>query len=137
MKNAQYLTKNLYSTANASEIIDFLVDHQAMPKNLQQNHVVSMFDGDDFVLVLFIQSEKQEKFMLFRFENFAVCKAEMMKLSNIFNGLIASEEDTHSYKKAKRILDETIYMLPTYRAIYGYKVDENLLFDADEKQVAL
>lgn len=137
MKSAQYLTKNLYSTANASEIIDYLVDHQSMPKNLNQNHVISLFDGNDFVLVLFIHSEKQEKFMLFRFENFAVCKAEMMKLSNIFHGLIASEEDTHAYKKAKRILDETIYMLPTYRAMYGYQVDENLLFDADEKQVAI
>jgi len=137
MKNAQYLTKNLYTTANPSEIIDFLVDHQAMPATLNQNHVVSLFDGNDFVLVLFIQSEKQEKFMLFRFENFAVCKAEMMKMSNILNGLIASEEDTHSYKKAKRILDETIYMLPTYRAMYGYHVDENLLFDTDAHEVAI
>lgn len=137
MKNAQYLTKNLYSTANPSEIIDFLVDHQVMPATLNQNHVVSLFDGNDFVLVLFIQSEKQEKFMLFRFENFAVCKAEMMKLSNVFNGLIASETDTHSYKKAKRVLDETIYMLPTYQAMYGYKVDENLLFDTEYNEVAV
>jgi hypothetical protein len=135
MQKQQYLTPNLYTTNNASEIIDYLVDHQMMPANLDVNHVVSAFDGDNFTLVLFVKSEAEQKFMLFRFENFAICKAEMMKLSNVFNSIIASEADTHTYKKAKRILDETVYMLPTYRAMYGYKVDENLLFDSSSQAV--
>lgn len=118
-----HLSNNLYISNDSTAILDFLVDNNLMPKDFNSSKSISHSIGKDFFLVLFLPKEKEEKFLMFEFIDFASCKESLVYVYNIL--LQLSKEDYATYKPAQRKIEEVLHMLPVYRAFYGYKEEED------------
>jgi len=122
MKGVKHIGYNLYLNNDEVEVIDYLVDNNLLPKNMSKAFCVSNMKGMDFDLILFVPEETENKFMHFRFEDFASESETLVYLASMFRNL--SLENYNSYKPAQKKVEEVYYMLPTYRALFGYKYNE-------------
>jgi hypothetical protein len=119
MKTEKHIGGNLYASTNETQIIDYLADHKKMPANLNKSFVVSFMDDKDFNIILFLPNETDNKFMKFTFVDFISDEDTLIYLSGMFSEL--SKQDYFTYKPAQNKVVEVLYMLPTYRALAGYK----------------
>ncbi|NBA87983.1 hypothetical protein GVN16_19590 [Emticicia sp. CRIBPO] len=119
MKTEKHIGGNLYGSTNETQIIDYLADHKKMPANLNKSFVLSFMEDKNFNLILFLPNETQNKFMQFTFVDFITNEDTLIYMSGMFKEL--SKQDYSAYKPAQNKVDDVLYMLPTYRALAGYK----------------
>ena len=122
MNTLKHIGANLYINNDAVEAIDFLVDHQLMPKTYHKSFAIANQEGFDLDMIVFNPNESDDKFMHFKLEDFASNSETLFYLVNMFNFL--SEKDYETYKPAQKKLEDYLYMIFTYRALFGYKTVE-------------
>ncbi len=124
MDNQQFLTPHLYTTVNEVEIIDCLVDYGYMPKQFDQNQVISFVKNENFYLVLFsAKQDGQKGFLMYEILDFTMHEREIYLMSYLFKELAAANDNNNTYRKAQYKLDEVLGMVPTFRALYGKTFD--------------
>ncbi len=117
----KHLIDNLYISNNSTEILDFLADNELMPKDFTRSRVISFQKDQDFYLILFLKNENSDEFVRFEFTEFARNIDSLRYISAILNQM--AEGDYNTFKPAQRKIEEMIYMVPVYRALFGYKND--------------
>ncbi len=122
MNTSKHIGTNLYLYTNQTEIIDYLVDFKLMPKDLSRPFVKTNLLGMDFDLILFVPDEKENKFMHFRFVDFASQSESIVYLISIYKEL--AKENYSAFKPVQSKLEELLYMLPTFRALFKYTFKE-------------
>ncbi|WP_144080109.1 hypothetical protein [Flectobacillus major] len=131
MMNNQFLTPNLYTTISDVEIIDCLVDFGYMPKDFNQNQVISFVKDENFYLVLFMMTDDGQKgFLMYEILDFTMHVQELYMMSHLFKSLVASNKNNYTYRKAQYKLEEMLGMVPTFRALY------KKTFDTDDYTMA-
>lgn len=124
MDNQQFLTPHLYTTVSEVEIIDCLVDYGYMPKQFDQNQVISFVKNENFYLVLFLAKQDGQKgFLMYEILDFTMHEREIYLMSCLFKELAAANANNNTYRKAQYKLDEVLGMVPTFRALYGKTFD--------------
>ncbi|HLO43226.1 MAG TPA: hypothetical protein VK175_02760 [Leadbetterella sp.] len=118
----KHIGANLYINNDAVEIIDFLVDNNLLPKPVQKSFSVICQKGMDLDLVMFDPNAEEHKFIHYRFEDFASNSDALVYLVSMFRNL--AQDNYALYTPAQKKLEEYLYMLPTYRALFGYKYNE-------------
>ena len=113
----QYLTPNLYVTRDEEQIIDLLVDHKEMPKNFENNHVLSFYKERDFHLAIYFQNKSDRGFQMYVVRDFSLHVADLVILRDIFSNLIQQGYDIHLLQKAHSQIDNMIHMAKTFRAM--------------------
>ncbi|GAB2767710.1 hypothetical protein GCM10027275_07690 [Rhabdobacter roseus] len=111
------ITPNIYLTRNESEIIDCLVDHQEMPKDFDENKVVSFFNGKDFHLVLYFPQANDRGFQMYVVRDFSIHVEDLFVLRALFSQLIQQGYSVNILKKAHYRVDHLIHMARTFRAM--------------------
>ena len=127
--NAQHtvqITPQLYLTREEVSIIDSLVDHDEMPKDLGNDHAIAYFSGQDFHLVLYFADQHDRGFQMYVVEDFSVNVETMHLLSNSLSQLIQGGYKQHVVENAKGRVDQMIYMAGTFRALFGKKQADEL-----------
>lgn len=118
-----HLAANLYASNLDVEIFDILIDQDIKPKNWEESHVKSFWIGMDFGIVIYNPTNTEDRFQMYYFVDVLSNREAIEYLAAIFKEL--SNVDYFVYKKAQNQLLDVIYMLPTYRAIYGKKLYGN------------
>lgn len=119
MKTENHIGGNLYGSTNETQIIDYLADNKKMPANLNKSFVLSFMEDKNFNLILFLPNDPQNKFMQFTFVDFISNEDTLIYLSDMFKQM--AQQDYFTYKPAQNKVDDVLFMLPTYRALAGYK----------------
>jgi hypothetical protein len=117
----KHIGANLYVNNEDVEIVDFLVDNNLLPKPVQKSFSVICQLGMDLDLVMF-DPTSEHKFIHYKFEDFASNSDTLVYLISMFRTL--AQENYGLYTPAQKKLEEYLYMLPTYRALFGYKYNE-------------
>lgn len=112
-----HITPNLLLTRQETEILDFLIDRNEMPKDFDENQVKSFFVGKDFHLVLYFPQEQDRGFQMFVVRDFSIHVEELFILRDIFSQLIQQGHSTPLMKKAHYRVDNIIHMAHTFRAL--------------------
>lgn len=115
--NRTYLTSNLSITIDESYIIDCLVDHEEMPDNFENNHVISFYVKSDFYLVLYFPEWKDRGFQMYVVEDFSVNIDDLLYLKQIFSQLLNEGYSPDLLTKAHYRVDSIILMAKTLRAV--------------------
>lgn len=115
--NRTYLTSNLSITIDESHIIDCLVDHEEMPVDFENNHVISFYVKSDFYLVLYFPEWKDRGFQMYVVEDFSVNIDDLLYLKEIFSQLLNEGYSTDLLIKAHYRVDSIILMAKTLRAV--------------------
>jgi hypothetical protein len=123
MEALKHLGANLYVNNNDVEAVDFLVDHHIMPKYVNKSFSVTTQEGMDLDMIVYNHKDENNRFLHIKLEDFASNGDSIFYLVNLFNHL--SKEDYDTYKPAQKSMEEYLYMLPTYRALFGYNQTDN------------
>jgi hypothetical protein len=123
MNSAEHVGGNLYLNTNEVEVVDFLIDNNLFPKNLGETFIATNFTGMDFNLVFYNNQDEEQRFMHFRFYDFASNVDTFQYLVSMFKFL--AEKNYALYTPVQRKLEQMIYMLPTYKALFKYKQNES------------
>lgn len=115
MKNAE----NLYNINNEVDIIDFLVDNNAMIKDFTKSQISWFFVGESFHLILYLTEGEKPKFERFIIERFAENMNEMINLWNHFDKRIQNYQDSRTLKLAKNKVHDLIAMSETFKALFN------------------
>lgn len=115
------ITPNLFITRNEIEIIDFLADHNEMPRDFDENQVRSFFVGKDFHLVLYFPQEHDRGFQMFVVRDFSINVDELFILRDLFRQLIQQGQNVPMMKKAHYRVDHMIHMAKTFRALMHHE----------------
>jgi len=124
------ITPNLYLTCEEVGIIDNLVDHNEMPKDLSRDHAIAFFAGEDLHLVLYFADCQDRGFQMYVVHDFSVNVEDMHLLSNSLSRLIQGGYKQHVIENAKGRIDQMIYMAGTFRALFGKKETDELAYFA-------
>ena len=119
----KHIGGNLYVYNDDVEIIDYLVDNNLMPRPINKAFSVVFQPGKDLDLILFTPNDTENKFLHFKFYDFVSNTETLVYLISMFSNL--AKENYEVYKPAQKRLEEYLYMLPTYRALFGYKYNED------------
>mgnify|MGYP000294742732 CR=1 FL=1 len=116
-----HITPHLLITRNETQIIDFLTDHNEMPKDFDENHVRSFFVEKDFHLVLFFPQQSDRGFQMFVVRDFSIHVEELFILKDLFSQLIQQGQNVAMMKKAHYRIDHMIHMARTFRALMHHE----------------
>lgn len=115
MKNDQ----NLYSINNEVDIIDFLVDNNAMIKDFTRSHLSWFFVDENFHIILYLAEGEKPKFERYIVERFAENMNDMINLWNHFDNRIHDCQETRTLKLAKNKVHDLIAMSETFKALFN------------------
>ncbi|MFC0183271.1 hypothetical protein SAMN04515674_105236 [Pseudarcicella hirudinis] len=118
-------SKNISVIQEDGEIIDCLVDNQAMPKDLSASQTISFFEDQNFHIVLFLTENAHKSLMMMVVRDFAENIEDLLTLSEYFRLKINEGKFINPMKSAKDKVDNIIYMTDTFRALFGKKDPEN------------
>ncbi len=122
----KHLIDNLYISNNKIEIFDFLSDNHLLPNGYSRSQVITLQKDRDFHLVIFIPHTETHEFVKFEFVDFASNIDSLRYVSALLNQL--AKDDYNTFKPAQRKIEEIIYMVPVYRALFGYRNTEDFEF---------
>jgi hypothetical protein len=101
------------------EIIDFLVDHNAMIQDFTRSQLLWFFVEENFHIVLYLVEGEKAKFEKFVVNRFAENMNDMIALWNKFDQRIRNNEEVRTLKLAKNKVHDLIAMSETFRALFG------------------
>jgi DNA-directed RNA polymerase subunit L len=101
------------------EIIDFLVDNNAMVKDFSKSQLLWFFVEENFHIVLFLTEDEKTRFERYIVENFSENMNDMITLWNEFDLRIRNNEEVRIMKLAKNKVHDLIAMSETFRALFG------------------
>jgi hypothetical protein len=123
MDTSKHIGSNLYLYTDQTDIIDYLVDHKLMPNSISKAFVRTNLLGKDFDLILFDSKQEVNRFMHFKFIDFAADSDSLVYLNSVYTQLALVDYDT--YKPVQKKLEEMLHMLPTFRALFNYRYNED------------
>lgn|GEM_PF-5768588 len=100
-------------------IIDFLVDQNAMIKDFSSSQIIWFFIEENFHLVLFLAEGKRACFERYTIERFSENMNDMVALWNKFDLRIQAGEEIRILKLAKNKMHDLIAMSETFRPLFG------------------
>ena len=115
MKNAQILS----DVHDEVEIIDFLVDNNAMIKDFSRSQLIWFFVEESFHIVLFLAEGEKARFERYIVECFSENMNDMIALWNNFDKRIQARQEVRVMKLAKNKVHDLIAMSETFRALLG------------------
>jgi hypothetical protein len=101
------------------EIIDFLVDNNAMIKDFSRSQLTWFFVEEDFYIVLFLAEGEKTRFERYIVERFSENMNDMIALWNNFDKRIQENQEVRVMKLAKNKVHDLIAMSETFRALFG------------------
>jgi hypothetical protein len=101
------------------EIIDFLVDNNAMIKDFSKSQLMWFFVEENFHIVLFLTEDQKTRFERYIVENFSENMNDMIALWNKFDIRIRNSEEVRIMRLAKNKVHDLIAMSETFRALFG------------------
>ena len=107
------------------EIIDFLVDNNAMIQDFSKSQLRWFFVEENFHIVLFLAEGKKQRFERYVIEYFSENMNDMIALWNQFDQRIGNSEEVRIMKLAKNKVHDLIAMSETFRALFNKgEIDE-------------
>ena len=119
----RHIGANLYVNNDTVEIFDYLVDNNLLPRPINRTFSIVNQVGMDLDLVMFDPQSESHKFLHYKFVDFASDSDSLKYLISMFRNLATENYDV--FTPAQKKLEEYLYMLPTYRALFGYKYNED------------
>lgn len=104
---------------NEVEIIDFLVDNNAMIKDFSRSQLTWFFLEENFHIVLFLAEGERAAFEKYTVERFSENMNDMIALWNNFDKRIQASQEVRTMKLAKNKVHDLIAMSETFRALFG------------------
>jgi hypothetical protein len=104
---------------NEVEIIDFLVDNNAMIKDFSRSQLTWFFVEENFHIVLFLTEGEKTRFERYVIERFSENMNDMIALWNKFDKRIQASQEVRIMKLAKNKVHDLIAMSETFRALFG------------------
>jgi DNA-directed RNA polymerase subunit L len=101
------------------EIIDFLVDNNAMIKDFSKSQLMWFFVEENFHIVLFLAESEKTRFESYIVEHFSENMNDMIALWNKFDKRIQANQEVRIMKLAKNKVHDLIAMSETFRALFG------------------
>jgi hypothetical protein len=101
------------------EIIDFLVDNNAMIKDFSRSQLTWFFVEENFHIVLFLAEGEKTRFERYIIERFSENMNDMIALWNKFDKRIQASQEVRIMKLAKNKVHDLIAMSETFRALFG------------------
>lgn len=101
------------------DIIDFLVDNNAMIKDFSRSQLIWFFVEENFHIVLFLAEGEKTCFERYIVERFSENMNEMIVLWNKFDQRIQAGQEVRIMKLAKNKVHDLIAMSETFRALFG------------------
>ncbi len=101
------------------EIIDFLVDNNAMIKDFSRSQLTWFFVEENFHLVLFLAEGEKTRFERYIVKHFSENMNDMIALWNNFDKRIQACQEVRVMKLAKNKVHDLIAMSETFRALFG------------------
>ncbi len=101
------------------EIIDFLVDHNAMIKDFSRSQLTWFFVEENFHIVLFLAEGEKTRFERYIVECFSENMNDMIALWNKFDKRIQASQEVRVMKLAKNKIHDLITMSETFEALFG------------------
>ena len=101
------------------EIIDFLVDHNAMIKDFSRSQLTWFFVEENFHIVLFLAEGEKARFEKYMVKHFSENMNDMIALWNNFDKRIQACQEVRVMKLAKNKVHDLIAMSETFRALFG------------------
>lgn len=101
------------------EIIDFLVDNNAMIKDFSRSQLTWFFVEENFHIVLFLTEGEKTRFEKYIVERFSENMNDMIALWNNFDKRIQASQEVRVMKLAKNKVHDLIAMSETFRALFG------------------
>lgn len=111
--------ENLSLAHDEVEIIDFLVDNNAMIQDFSRSQMKWFFVEEDFYVVLFLAEGEKQRFELFIIEHFPENMNDMITFWNKFDQRIRNNEEVRIMKLAKNKVHDLITMSETFRALFN------------------
>lgn len=112
-------TQSLSDVHDEVEIIDFLVDHNAMIKDFSRSQLIWFFVEENFHVVLFLAEGEKARFEKYFVEHFSENMNDMIALWNNFDKRIQASQEVRVMKLAKNKVHDLIAMSETFRALFG------------------
>jgi hypothetical protein len=110
---------NITTLHDEVEIIDFLVDNNAMIKDFSRSHLTWFFKEENFHIILFLAEGEKTRFERYIVERFAENMNDMIALWNRFDLHIQTGEEVRIMKLAKNKVHDLIAMSETFRALFN------------------
>lgn len=101
------------------DIIDFLVDNNAMIKDFSRSQLTWFFVEKNFHIVLFLAEGEKSRFERYIVEHFSENMNDMIALWNNFDQRIQASQEVRIMKLAKNKIHDLIAMSETIRALFG------------------
>ena len=101
------------------EIIDFLVDNNAMIKDFSRSQLTWFFVEENFHIILFLAEGEKSRFERYIVERFSENMNDMIALWNNFDKRIQASQEIRVMKLAKNKVHDLIAMSETFRALFG------------------
>ncbi len=101
------------------DIIDFLVDNNAMIKDFSRSQFMWFFVEENFHIVLFLAEGEKSCFERYIIEHFSENMNDMIALWNNFDKRIQACQEIRIMKLAKNKVHDLIAMSETFRALFG------------------
>lgn len=114
-------TQILLEIHDEVEIIDFLVDNNAMIKDFSRSQLMWFFVEESFHIVLFLAEGEKTRFEKYMVERFPENMNDMIALWNNFDKRIQACQEVRVMKLAKNKVHDLIAMSETFRALFGRK----------------
>jgi hypothetical protein len=116
MSNSQSISSLLHDEV---EIIDFLVDNNAMIKDFSRSHLTWFFVEENFHIILFLAEGEKIRFERYIVESFSENMNDMIALWNKFDQRIQTNQEVRVMKLAKNKVHDLIAMSETFQALFG------------------
>ncbi len=100
------------------EIIDFLVDNNAMIKDFSRSQLIWFFVEENFHIVLFLAESETTRFEKYIVEGFSENMNDMIALWNKFDKRIQASQEVRIMKLAKNKVHDLITMSETFEALF-------------------
>ncbi len=101
-------------------IIDCLVDYNEMFKNFDTDKTTTFLVDEDLHLVFyFADSNLENRFVMYIVDNFTENIESIELILNNLETQIITGTQVHLMKKAKNSLIDILYMMDTFRALFG------------------
>ena len=101
------------------EIIDFLVDNNAMIQDFSKSQLKWFFVEENFHIVLFLAEGNKPRFERYIVDYFSENMNDMIALWNQFDQRIKNNEEVRIMKLAKNKVHDLIAMSETFRALFN------------------
>ena len=101
------------------DIIDFLVDNNAMIKDFSRSQLRWFFVEENFHIVLFLAEGHKSCFERHIVEHFSENMNDMIALWNNFDKRIQASQEVRIMKLAKNKVHDLSAMSETFRALFG------------------